>query len=184
MHRKVKELAGGPLVARDGEIGRIEELYFDDREWKVRYLVVDVHPETPGRKVQIPVHAAQPGGAPVRVALSRKEILSAPPADADAPVSLQYQEASTRYYEGTEGAAPLPEAERRANESHLRSTQEVVGYSVHGAGGALGHVDDLVVEDDDWSVVAFVVDGKTIAAGAVQAIEWKTREVRVATGNR
>lgn len=36
-----RELIAARVVAQDGEVGRVEDLYFDDRSWRVRYLVVD-----------------------------------------------------------------------------------------------------------------------------------------------
>jgi hypothetical protein len=37
-----KKLEGYTIQARDGEIGRISNLYFEEHEWTIRYLVVDV----------------------------------------------------------------------------------------------------------------------------------------------
>ena len=41
MLRKAKDLSGYTLGARDGEIGKVREFYFDDQSWTVRYLVAD-----------------------------------------------------------------------------------------------------------------------------------------------
>ena len=38
---KASELKGLKLGARDGEIGRVKDFYFDDQNWVVRYLVAD-----------------------------------------------------------------------------------------------------------------------------------------------
>jgi hypothetical protein len=35
--RKLQNLIGYGLKARDGEFGTLEEVYFDDRRWFVRY---------------------------------------------------------------------------------------------------------------------------------------------------
>ena len=34
-------LKGAAIIARDGAIGAIDDFYFDDEKWTVRYLVVD-----------------------------------------------------------------------------------------------------------------------------------------------
>jgi len=39
MLHSVKGLRGYKLGALDGEIGRVEDLYFDDKDWVVRYVV-------------------------------------------------------------------------------------------------------------------------------------------------
>ena len=41
MLRNVKDLRGYAIRATDGVIGRVDDFYFDDEDWGVRYLVVD-----------------------------------------------------------------------------------------------------------------------------------------------
>ena len=40
MLHSVKGLRGYKLGALDGEIGRVEDFYFDDKDWVVRYVVL------------------------------------------------------------------------------------------------------------------------------------------------
>ena len=40
--RKLEELTGYLLYARDGEIGKLKQIYFDDKHWTVRYFVVHI----------------------------------------------------------------------------------------------------------------------------------------------
>lgn len=39
MFYKAKTLKGYKLHSLDGEIGKVEEFYFDDQHWAIRYLV-------------------------------------------------------------------------------------------------------------------------------------------------
>ena len=39
--RTVGPLNGSTVNARDGQIGIVEEVYFDDASWTIRYFVVD-----------------------------------------------------------------------------------------------------------------------------------------------
>ena len=39
MLRNVKDLRGYAIRATDGVIGSVEDFYFDDEDWGVRYLV-------------------------------------------------------------------------------------------------------------------------------------------------
>jgi hypothetical protein len=41
MLRSVTHLQGFSLRALDGEIGKVDEFYFDDETWAIRYLVVN-----------------------------------------------------------------------------------------------------------------------------------------------
>lgn len=41
MLRSVNDLKGLSLRATDGEIGSVDQFYFDDETWTIRYLVVN-----------------------------------------------------------------------------------------------------------------------------------------------
>jgi hypothetical protein len=43
---KLNNITGYDLLAQDGEIGRLKQIYFDDQYWVVRYSVV--HAGAPG----------------------------------------------------------------------------------------------------------------------------------------
>ena len=51
MLRSVREISGVHVEAVDGVVGKLEQFLFDDRNWVVRYLVVDTGPILIGRKV-------------------------------------------------------------------------------------------------------------------------------------
>lgn len=208
MLHKVKELKGDRIAARDGEIGRVDELYFDDKDWRVRYLVVDTGRWLARRKVLISpvsIDRSKSTEGAIAVGFSRDQVERSPGVDDDKPVSRQYEEALARYYgyslywappeafavptreRGIEAARALKEAEHKASESHLRASGEVIGYSIRAADGPIGHVDDLVVDDRNWVIADLVVDTRNwlpgkkvlIPPSAVEDIDWETREVRV-----
>lgn len=39
MQHNIESLIGYTIGATDGEIGKVEEFYFDDKSWSIRYLV-------------------------------------------------------------------------------------------------------------------------------------------------
>jgi len=51
--RRLKPLLGEAIAATDGEAGRVEEVYFDDDHWRLRYLVVNTGGGLTGRKVLV-----------------------------------------------------------------------------------------------------------------------------------
>jgi len=51
MLRSIEKLKGFEIQAADGEIGKVDDLFFDERSWRVRYLVVDVGNWLFGRQV-------------------------------------------------------------------------------------------------------------------------------------
>src|SRR5437899_1783727 len=73
----------------DGDIGRVHDLYFDDRRWTVRYLVVDTRHWLPGRRVLLsPAAVRLPDWAhhEIVASLSREQIRRCPGIDSDPPV--------------------------------------------------------------------------------------------------
>jgi len=57
MLRSIKELFGDKLGASDGEIGHVNDFYFDDQNSTIRCLVADTGSWMLGRLVLISPHA-------------------------------------------------------------------------------------------------------------------------------
>src|SRR5262252_1156891 len=51
MLRRIRELGTYRLHATDGDIGHLEQFYFDDRDWKIAYFVVDIGTWLHGKKI-------------------------------------------------------------------------------------------------------------------------------------
>ena len=90
-----KTLAGYKLHSLDGEIGRAEEFYFDDRHWTIRYLVAKTGNWLTGRKVLLSPYlltAVNKEEEYISVNLAKKQIEDSPSLDSDKPVSKQFEE--------------------------------------------------------------------------------------------
>jgi hypothetical protein len=101
MLRKVKDLRGYSLRASDGVIGRVEDFYFDDEDWGIRYLVVNTGSWLSGRKVLIsPIAVGHAGWMAKRlpVALTRAQVEGSPDIDTRKPVSRQHEAEYFKYY--------------------------------------------------------------------------------------
>lgn len=102
MLHKAKDALGFSVEAIDGYIGTLDDIYFDDQEWAVRYLVVDISDLILDQKVLIsPVSVGEPDweNRTIPVSLTKKKISASPQEDTDLPVSRQYEIALRRYYE-------------------------------------------------------------------------------------
>ena len=51
MLRSVKDMIGYPIEATDGVVGKVKYVLFDDRHWRLRYVVVDTGTWLPKKKV-------------------------------------------------------------------------------------------------------------------------------------
>lgn len=199
------------MHALDGEIGSVQEFYFDDVTWAIRYLVVHTGGWLSGRLVLISPAFLQHldwDGRQIHVALTKKQIENSPDINTQKPVSRQHEAAYMDYYgypyywTGSYlwGTGPFPPdlaeaarigAQRAATEqsgdSHLRSTKEVKGYHIHSADGEIGHIEDFIVDPDDWSIRYLDVSTRNwlpgkhvlIAPEWIEKVSWIDSEVSV-----
>ena len=156
-----KDLRGFAIGATDGDIGTVDEFYFDDASFTVRHLVIDTGGWLTGRKVLISPMALRDidwDAKRIKAALTKAQVEKSPKIDTDRPVSRQHEIAYygyPYYWAGPYlwGAYPSPypvppsdrktslEKERRwdwAGESgdpHLRSSAAVIGYHIAAADG-------------------------------------------------
>jgi hypothetical protein len=200
MLRSTTGLVGFTISASDGDIGRVEGLYFDDQHWTVRYFVVDASRWLTGRRVLVsPVCVRCPDWERRRlpVALTRAQVQASPAMETHRPISRQFETAFSEYYgipcywPTYVGAAPHPltppavprrvaseiEAhleQREAEDQHLRSTEEVRGYYLRATDGGIGHVEDFLVEDLTWRIRYMDVDTRNWWPGkrVLVALEW------------
>lgn len=207
--RSLKDLKGYVLNAQDGEIGKCSDFLFDDQKWTIRYIVADTMKWLPGRKVLIsPISVGDADGVTRRlnVGLTKDQIKSAPPLDADAPVSRQYEIALNKYYDwahywggsavwGTHHHPRMlinrPDDEQLVPEvsdgnSHLRSAREVTGYRIQATDSEIGHVEDFIVDEETWTTRYLVVDTKNwipaskkvlVAPDWVEQVDWRRSRV-------
>jgi hypothetical protein len=85
---------------------------------------------------------------------------------------------------GAETAAP---GATGGGDPHLRSAREIAGYHIAARDGEIGHVADVLVDDEDWSLRYFEVDTRNwlpgkhvlVAPRWVRSIAWAERCVRV-----
>jgi hypothetical protein len=197
MLRSTKALVGFTISASDGDLGRVEALYFDDQQWTVRYFVVDTGGWLRGRSVLIsPVCVRRPDWERGRlpVALTKAQVEASPGVDTHRPIPRPFEVAFSQYYgipyywPLAVGAMTTPLTlpavpERVADEiqsrleadeevdRHLRSTEEVRGYHLSATDGAFGHVEDFLVEDLTWRIRYLDVDTRNW---------WPSRHVLIA----
>jgi sporulation protein YlmC with PRC-barrel domain len=75
MLRSVSDLKHVTITAMDGSLGSVSDLYFDDRSWAVRYLVVEAGTWLPSGRVFVPpVSVRSADSTTLRVALSKKQV--------------------------------------------------------------------------------------------------------------
>ncbi len=75
MLRSVSDLKQFTIAAMDGSLGSVSDLYFDDRSWAVRYLVVEGSTWLPSGRAFVPPDSLRSSDSnTLRVALSKKQV--------------------------------------------------------------------------------------------------------------
>lgn len=99
--RPINDLQSYTIGATDGDIGTIQDVYFDDQSWTARYLVVDTGRWLSGRQVLIPPRALREidaAGQRVITNLTKQQVQDSPSVETDRPVSRPYEMALYGYY--------------------------------------------------------------------------------------
>jgi hypothetical protein len=173
------DLKGLVIRATDGELGTVDEFYFDDETWAIRYLTVETGGWLGGRRVLIsPISVVQADWQAKRldVALTKKQVENSPDIDTHLPVSRQHEAAYLSYYgypyywggpylwgpayhpaglakSTTVSTEALADRIRRESaDSHLRSSADVTGYYIEAADGEIGHLDGFILDDEAWAI--------------------------------
>ena len=172
-------LKGLVVRATDGELGSVDQFYFDDETWAIRYLVVETGGWLGGRRVLIsPFSVVHTDLLDKRldVALTKKQVEDSPDIYTHQPVSRQHEAAYLGYYgypyywggpylwgpafypaglvipANASEEAMADRVRRESADSHLRSNDAVIGYDIEAADGEIGHVNGFVVDDEAWAI--------------------------------
>jgi len=209
MLNRAKTLKGYTLESLDGEIGKVNEFYFDDHHWTIRYLVADTGNWLTGRQVLISPYAlvaVKSEEQRITIKLTKKQIEDSPSLESDKPVSRQFEEDYYGYYgwpmywggsymwgyypyiARDPGKWREPTQDKKnAWDPHLRSTHEVSGYHIQATDGEVGHVEDFVIDDETWAIRYLVIDTQNwwprkkvlISPRWIERVSWSESKVSV-----
>lgn len=176
MLRNTNKLKGLAIHAADGELGTVDECYFDDESWAIRYLTVETGGWLSGKRVLISPYSIISTdwfARRVDVALTKKQVEDSPSIDTQLPVSRQHEADYLNYYgypyywggpylwgpgyypSGLAVPTPASQQSRlhsNLTDSHLRSIDAVAGYHIEAIDGGIGSVNGFIVDDDAWSI--------------------------------
>jgi hypothetical protein len=192
------------LSALDGPVGRVVEVYFDSRRWRMRHLVVRCGLPWARRRVLIDPQALRAAMPPyLALNLTRAQVLHAPGPEHHRPQSRR-DDAAYPYFTPGSGAwgvldAPLgasvapavPLATHSAmaepGDESLCSSADLIGLRLHASDGRAGRVADFVFDALDWQLRYVVADigglwhtqPVLMPARWVTQFDWSTRTVQL-----
>jgi hypothetical protein len=158
-------MVGYHLIGRDEINGKVRDFFFDDRDWKLRYLVASLGSWGLGRRVLLPAEAFE--GA--RWMDRKVEVFPK-----DGELTYRLAKAAT------------------SEDPHLRSFRKLKGYQVDSLVGEVGRIADLILNDETDRICCLVVNtggrlfGKKvlIATGQVDRIDMENSRILVDLNRR
>lgn len=205
-----QQIRGASLRGTDGIVGHVDDLFFDAETWEVRYVVTDTGEWLPGRKVLLPpsVITEKDWGAGVAaVGLTRERVKQSPDIETQKPVSREmelelFEHYNVPMYWGPAGSAiaggagVVPAAmevstgeTRRviSDSANLRSANAVGRYYINATDGDIGHIEDFIIDDQEWVVRYLAIDTKNwiparkvlVSPQWVESISWADATVDV-----
>jgi uncharacterized protein YrrD len=182
------QIAGMPVDATDGHIGKAVDVYFSPKTWQVLYLDVSTG-WLFGQDVLVPATAIAeldvPNG-PVKVNLSREAIKNSPPAEAAQQVDAAAEIVHAGGLAPADGAGGT--AASAAARASLMSGTQLNGYRLVAEGADAGLVTDVIIDTERWRICSliadiggfFVPDMAEIGIGPVTGIDHESQVVHVA----
>jgi len=178
MFNHLKTLQGYRLEAIDGPIGKVDEFYFDEKFWTIRYLVVNTGNWMSGRQLLISPHAIgeiSPSEHQISIKLTKKQIVDSPFLAASQMISKEFEREYYEYYvwpiywNGPYmwGADPYlnkttpiwaQQISHDEWEPHLFSTHDISMFTIHSMDGEIGSIRDFLISDSTWTIRYLVVD--------------------------
>ena len=159
-----QKIAGVTVSGTDGEIGTLEDFYFEEAGWNVRYLLVDTGSWFDGKRVLLSPSAVLGdwGRTGVHVNLSRDDVRNSPALDDEA----------------------MPDVA----DERLDSVKTTSGYHIRARNGEIGHVDDFLIGQDSWRIRYLLVDtsnwigGRSVivSSDAVERVDKEDNQIYVA----
>jgi hypothetical protein len=175
-------LKGFSIQATDGKIGHVDDFYFDDITWAVRYVVVDTGNWISGHEVllsPVALSGISHDDRCIKISFTRDHVSGAPDAESALPVTRQWEAEYHDYFgwpyywegAGLFGAGPYPgfatEVKGSAEETaqtenkgdpHLQSARDVGDCRIAATDGDIGHVVDFIIDEDSWVIRYVEVD--------------------------
>jgi sporulation protein YlmC with PRC-barrel domain len=185
MLHKLSELQGIPVQATDGVAGIVKDVYFDPDSWTVKYIAADTGAAPHGRLVLIStanvlgVYLYGLVGNGVVVNLKKNQIRKSPHVDTHPLISqlrkfLVLYNARRLVQKVTPAEKPSLSqtlAGQMPEESKLLNAEAISCYEIDAEDGEIGHVKDLLIDDNTWLIHFILVNpqkwrpGKSVLVG-------------------
>jgi len=207
MLASLMELRSYRVQGTDGDLGRIADIGFRQNEWIVRYLIVEM--EELAREALLPasyLSRLDRGAHILSAAVRRDQLTNTDPLDRSRPIDEREERRLHDQYgwpavygQEEHDISPIgglwseePQAPENPDEPEFESPRLLFAgdlfeaYAVEGEDGEIGRLQDILIDDETWSIPYLVVgapageDRPLIATDYAQLIDLGTRTIYVA----
>jgi hypothetical protein len=171
MLQQASKIRGVVVEGYDGELGDVDDLYFDSYRWQVHFLVLHVDGIMSKERCLLSpsfIEASdwRQGRLTARMTQDLLEGTSDFELDVHKNVARQLASPPTLQPVGSPAAGPRgdpgdPETDQEGRPL-MRSVDEVVGYAVEARDGYAGFVQDLLVDTKDWTIGYMLVHQRNV----------------------
>ena len=182
MKQSLKTLKDYTVETNDHLTGKIKDFLFDDKQWVIRYIDVDFGTLFSPYKILVPkvfMDTPDNDNKKIPIKLGKKNFDKCPKIEDHLPVSRKYEEELHNHYKinpywgvahlaSTGGYFPprpvvAPTKDDKIVDEEdlgtiLRSFTEIERYSIETNDGNIGHIEDLIVDIEDWQNIYAVID--------------------------
>lgn len=181
---RMERLIGMSIQASDGEIGRLVDVYFDERRWTARYLLIECGGWLRARRLLVSPIAVRSINWEQRrllIGLDREQLGTSPLIDTRLPLPPAEERVLREHYGYPDyriggqrwGRTPYPlipaalpaglaqdlapARPPRAELPALGSLRELHGYSVQTVDAAVGHLEEFLIDSSSWAMPYLVL---------------------------
>jgi sporulation protein YlmC with PRC-barrel domain len=198
MNIPLSKLIGYMVVARNKTIGTVEDLYLNDREWDIRYMVVDISHWYDSRNILIPpayIKYIREDDRKITISIHPSDIRQCETPAMHPTVSHVHENEMHSlhqwpfYWRNVHGASfgPRPvsailEKEKRelhhlltddSHASNLRSFSEMLGYRIEAYGVSAGKLSDLLMDEETMEVKSAIVNIQQMLSYRKVTVPWE-----------
>lgn len=210
MLRSLQNLYDYQINATDGSVGWIKDFLFDDQKWELRFLIAS--PWLFGQDVLLAIRTIGPldrHNQTLPIRLTMKQIIESPDIHSQIPASQRDILEQTPYHEWpsywtgfdtllaehpaltlpvkTQPAETPAEGHAPGEGNHLQSARDTQGLHIAAIDGGIGHLEDFIVNVENWRIRYLVVATKNWLPGSkvlispkwIRSINWTEEKIHI-----
>jgi hypothetical protein len=190
MRWSLSEISGYRVHGRDGRVGTVADMYFDDVDWMVRYLVVNGADQSGPRTFLLSpevICSTDREFGLISVFLRIAAVHNSPVISVNGHITQQDERRLREYYGWPHYEHAVSTSTQTDDVPHLHSLAAVLGHRVLAGEDDIGPLLDFVINDHTWKIHCLEVDASRwlhasriwIRSDCVKQVNRSTRQIEL-----